>query len=130
MTRMVHLLCVQQEFHARVITARLGSDGIFTEVRPPLGGPYPLPGEVHLYVGEDDVQLARALLSADEHQARMGPGDVDGGDVDGVDIGGVDIDGLDGGGEAMPPFFGVPARLALAILVLTSMLLLALTRAG
>jgi hypothetical protein len=126
---MVHLLCVQQEFHARVITARLGSDGIVTEVRPPLGGPYPLPGAVHLYVGEDDVQLARALLSADEYQARLRPGD---GNPDGADIDGADMDGadVDTGGEAIAPFLGVPARLALAILVLASMLLLALTRAG
>jgi len=123
---MVHLLCVQQEFHARVITARLGSDGIVTEVRPPLGGPYPLPGAVHLYVGEDDVQLARALLSADEYQARLrfgdGPANPDGGDSDSADA--------DTGGEAIAPFLGVPARVALAILVLASMLLLALTRAG
>jgi len=118
---MVHLLCVQQEFHARVIAARLGSDGILTEMRPPLGGPYPLPGEVHLYVGEDDVQLARALLSADEYQARMSP------DA-GADDHGVAGSGADG--EATPPILGVAARLALAVLVLTSILLLALTRAG
>jgi len=128
---MVHLLCVQQEFHARVITARLGSDGIVTEVRPPLGGPYPLPGAVHLYVGEDDVQLARALLSADEYQARLrfgdGPANPDGGNADGADMDGADVDT---GGEVMAPFLGVPARVALAILVLASMLLLALTRAG
>ncbi len=115
---MVHLLCVQHEFHARVITARLGSDGIFTEVRPPLGGPYPLPGEVHLYVGEEDVQLARALLSADEYQSRVSHDD-----------GAVEMGGPDDG-AAMQPFLGTPARLALAILVLTSVLLLALTRAG
>jgi len=114
---MVHLVCVQHEFHARVITARLGSDGIFTEVRPPLGGPYPLPSEVNLYVGEEDVQLARALLSADEDQSRVGPDD------------GVDAGGPDDGGVSRP-FLGLPARLALAVLVLTSLLFVALTRAG
>ncbi|HSH60578.1 MAG TPA: hypothetical protein VK988_13260 [Acidimicrobiales bacterium] len=121
MTRMVHLVCVQHEFHARVITARLGSDGIFTEVRPPLGGPYPLPGEVHLFVGEDDVQLARALLSADEDHSSAGTDD------GGADGGG---DGAGAGGAALQPFLGTPARLALAILVLASVLMLALSRAG
>jgi hypothetical protein len=116
---MVHLLCVQHEFHARVITARLGSDGIFTEVRPPLGGPYPLPGELHLYVGEDDVQLARALLSADEDQSWAGP-----------DGDGAHADGADAGEAALQPFLGTPARLVLAILILTSVLLVALSRAG
>ena len=111
---MVHLLCVQHEFHARVITARLGSDGIFTEVRPPLGGPYPLPGEVHLYVGEEDVQLARALLSADEDQSRVGP----------------EADPPEAREAALQPLLGTHARLALAILVLTSVLLVALSRAG
>jgi hypothetical protein len=111
---MVHLVSVHDEFHARVITARLGSDGILTEVRPPLGGPYPLRGEVRVYVGEDDAHLARELLRADADQS-----------ADSWD---------DSAGEAAgdPPqaFFSPTLRLGLAVLVLATLLLIALTRAG
>ena len=111
---MVHLVSVHDEFHARVIAARLGSDGILTEVRPPPGGPYPLLGEVHLYVGEEDVQLATALLRADEDQPTAPSYDM-------VD---------DGGAVSSRPFLAPTARLALAVIVLVSLLVLALTRAG
>ena len=114
---MVHLVCVQHEFHARVIAARLGSDGIFTEARPPLGGPYPLPGEVHLYVAEDEAQLARALLNADEHQSSASS------DAGWADAGAVDL-----GEAATSPFLGSYARIVLAVLVLSSVLVLALSR--
>jgi hypothetical protein len=113
---MVHLVSVHDEFHARVITARLGSDGIVIEVRPPLGGPYPLIGEVHLYVGEEEVQLARALLRADEDQS-------------GLDNGADDRSG-DDVGAWLRPFLGVPLRVALAVMMTAAILLLALTRAG
>ncbi len=69
---MVHLLSVHDEFHARVIAARLGSDGIVTELRPPLGGPYPLKGEVRVYVGEGDLSLAQQLLLADQAEEPTG----------------------------------------------------------
>ncbi len=63
---MVHLLSVHNAFHARVIAARLGSDGILTELRGPVGGPYPLPGEVAVLVEEEALATARELLLADE----------------------------------------------------------------
>ena len=111
----MHLVSVQHEFHARVITARLGSDGILTEARPPLGGPYPLPGEVRLYVGEEDVQLARALLRADEDQSAE-PATADAGAAH--------------GDRTSPTLPWGRVRLALAVAVLAAVLLLALTRAG
>jgi len=63
---MVHLTSVHDPFHARVIAARLGSDGILTELRGNLAGPYPVPGEVQVYVDRDDLGVARELLLADE----------------------------------------------------------------
>ena len=63
---MVHLVSVGTSFHARVIAARLGSDGILTELRGAVDGPYPGMGEVGVYVGADEVAVARELLLADE----------------------------------------------------------------
>ncbi len=62
---MVHLLTVSSGFQARVLAARLGSEGIVTQLRGAVGGPYPV-GDVLVYVDEDDVGLARQLLLADE----------------------------------------------------------------
>ena len=73
--RMVHLLSVHDEFHARLIVARLGSEGILAELRTPLGSPYPMLGEVGVYVGEGDLELARDLLVADEAEADDQPAD-------------------------------------------------------
>ena len=76
---MVHLLSVHDAFHARVIAARLGSDGILTELRGAVDGPYPVHGEVRIYVGPDDLSVARQLLLADEVEAMYGgDGDADG----------------------------------------------------
>ena len=63
---MVHLLSVSTAFHGRVIAARLGSDGILTELRGAFDGPYPGIGEVLVYVSEDELPVARELLLADE----------------------------------------------------------------
>ncbi|MDQ6928009.1 MAG: hypothetical protein M3159_05015 [Actinomycetota bacterium] len=52
-------------FHARVIAARVGAEGMVTELRGNLDGPYPM-GEVHVYVAEDDLPSAQELLMADE----------------------------------------------------------------
>ena len=63
---MVHLLSVHDAFHARVIAARLGSDGILTQLRGAVDGPYPVLGEIRVYVDEEDLPVARELLLADE----------------------------------------------------------------
>jgi hypothetical protein len=62
---MVRLATVGTSFHARVIAARLGSEGIVTELRGNIEGLYPV-GDVHVYVGEDDLAASQELLLADE----------------------------------------------------------------
>ncbi len=112
---MVHLLSVHDEFHARVIAARLGSDGILTELRPPLGGPYPLKGEVRVYVGEGDFSLAQQLLLADQ-------ADEPAGNDPSVDGDGASVPG--------PAVLARPVQVAVVAILLFSLLLLALSRAG
>jgi len=63
---MVHLVSVHHAFHARVLVARLGSDGIVTELRGLVEGPYPVSGEIQVFVEPDDLPVARELLLADE----------------------------------------------------------------
>jgi hypothetical protein len=65
---MVHLRTVPDVFHARVIAARLGADGILTELRGAVGGPYPL-GSVSVWVTPADEEIACELLLADELEA-------------------------------------------------------------
>jgi hypothetical protein len=62
---MVHLRTVPNTFHARVIAARLGADGIVTQLRGSVDGPYPI-GDVSVWVTEEDAESARELLLADE----------------------------------------------------------------
>ncbi|HEY1734956.1 MAG TPA: hypothetical protein VGG23_10940 [Acidimicrobiales bacterium] len=69
---MVHVRTVSTTFHARVIAARLGADGIVTQLRGNIGGPYPF-GEVSVWVGEDDADEAGELLLADEVEAAFAP---------------------------------------------------------
>jgi len=63
---MVLLTSVQGPFHARVVVARLGAEGILTELRPPVDGPYPVYRPVDVYVSEEEADVARELLLADE----------------------------------------------------------------
>ena len=66
---MVPLTTAQGSFHAGVIAARLGAEGILTEV---VGGPsgiYPIPAPVQVLVDEDDLPAASELLMADEVEA-------------------------------------------------------------
>jgi Putative prokaryotic signal transducing protein len=65
---MVHVMTVHSVFHARVIAARLGADGIVTQLRGSVDGPYPV-GDVSVWVAEDDAESARELLLADEVEA-------------------------------------------------------------
>jgi hypothetical protein len=65
---MVHLRTVPDVFHARVIAARLGADGIVTELRGAIDGPYPI-GSVSVWVSPADESIASDLLIADELEA-------------------------------------------------------------
>jgi hypothetical protein len=62
---MVHLRTVNTAFHAQVIAARLGADGIPTRLEGSIGGPYPI-GDVSVWVASQDADSARELLLADE----------------------------------------------------------------
>jgi hypothetical protein len=66
--RLVPLLRTTDAFEARVLTARLGSEGILTQLRGGIDSPYP-GGVVDVMVCEDDLELARQLLLADEVEA-------------------------------------------------------------
>ena len=62
---MVRLVTVGHPFHARVIAARVGAEGIVAELRGSVDGPYPM-GDVYVYVPEIDLPVAQELLLADE----------------------------------------------------------------
>jgi hypothetical protein len=66
--RMVHLRTVPDPWHARVLAARLGAEGIVTHLQGNLAGPYPF-GAVSVLVEADQAELAAALLLADEVEA-------------------------------------------------------------
>jgi hypothetical protein len=68
--RLVHLRTVDNTFHARVIAARLGADGIVTELRGSVDGPYPI-GNVSVWVREEDADSARELLMVDEVESAL-----------------------------------------------------------
>ncbi len=57
----VRLVTVDQAFEAKVIHARLGSDGVLCELRPGVDGPTPF-GPFHVYVIQSDLELATALI--------------------------------------------------------------------
>jgi hypothetical protein len=62
---MVRLVTVGSTFHARVIAARLGAEGVLCDLRGNVDGPYPM-GDVHVYVPEEEIDAASELLLADE----------------------------------------------------------------
>jgi hypothetical protein len=62
---MVHLSTVGGAFHARLVAARLGAEGIVTELRGSVDGPYPSVGPVDVYVTAEQVDTAREILLAD-----------------------------------------------------------------
>ena len=66
---MVHLTTVGSLFEARVVMARLGAEGILTQLRGGDDGPYPLPGPVEVLVVADKAEEARELLLADQVEA-------------------------------------------------------------
>ena len=65
---MVHLSTTGSAFQARVLAARLGSEGIVVSLRGAVDGPYPF-GAVEVEVDERQADLARQLLLADEVEA-------------------------------------------------------------
>jgi hypothetical protein len=81
--RMVRLLSTRDAFEAKLIAARLGADGVLCQLRGGVDGMYPV-GVVHVYVEEDAVELARALVA---EEAAEGDSDGDGdGDGDGDEL--------------------------------------------
>lgn len=63
----MHLTTVPGAFHARVLAARLGADGIVVELRGAALDPvYPFPGEVDVLVPLEDFETARDLLAVEE----------------------------------------------------------------
>lgn len=63
---MVPVAKVADAFHARVLAARLGSEGFVTQLRGGgIDGPYPM-GDVEVLVSAPDLETARELLLADE----------------------------------------------------------------
>src|SRR5437868_4439876 len=63
---MVPVVKVADAFHARVVAARLGSEGIVTQFRGGgIDSPYPM-AMLEVLVGEDDLEDAAALLLAAE----------------------------------------------------------------
>jgi hypothetical protein len=73
---MVPLLRADGAFHARVVVARLGSEGIITQLRGNVDGPYPM-GSVDVLVSEEDLAAARELLLADEVESSFDADDLD-----------------------------------------------------
>ena len=62
---MVPVASAQSPFHARVLAARLGADGIVTRLQGSVDGPYPAFGDIAVLVSVDDFEIARDLLMAD-----------------------------------------------------------------
>jgi hypothetical protein len=56
---------VGTSFHARVIAARLGTEGILTDLRGNVDGLYPV-GDVHVYVDQADLAEAQEILMVDD----------------------------------------------------------------
>ena len=76
---MVRLATVRSTFHARVIAARLGAEGIVTDLRGNVDGIYPM-GDVHIFVDEEDLAEAQELLFVDDIESAFdedGDGDID-----------------------------------------------------
>ncbi len=62
---LVLLTTVAGTFHGRVLTARLGSEGVLAEMHPFADGLYPLAAAVEVLVRADQLEIAREILLAD-----------------------------------------------------------------
>jgi hypothetical protein len=60
--RMVRLLTTYDVFEAKLVAARLGSEGVLWELRGGVDNAYPL-GPVHVYVDEADLSVAHDVLA-------------------------------------------------------------------
>jgi hypothetical protein len=69
---MVHVRTVTGNFQARVIAARLGAEGIVTELRGQADAFNPF-AAVSVWVSEADADTAAELLLADEVEAAFAP---------------------------------------------------------
>ncbi len=72
---MVPLVKLADSFGARVLAARLGAEGIVTQLRGGgIDGPYPM-GDVEVLVSAPDLETARELLLADEVESAFDEAD-------------------------------------------------------
>ena len=111
---MALLTTVPGSFAARVLAARLGSEGIVWELRGNVDGPYPV-GAVQVLVPAGELRDARELLLADE--------------IDAIDTAGCDDEDEDGGGRtAGEPATRAPAALWFVLLAILSIPALSLGR--
>jgi hypothetical protein len=101
MTAMALLTTVSGPFPARVLAARLGSEGFVWELRGNVDGPYPV-GAVQVLVAASELRDAQELLLADE--------------IDAIDIGDDDDDDDDDGADAAP----APPALWLVLVAIVS----------
>lgn len=100
---MVPLARVPSGFHARVLAARLGSEGVVTQLRGGgVDGPYPM-GAVEVLVDEPDLALARELLLVDEVESAFDDA------ADGIDA--------EGAGPIVPVSLWFALLLVLALVV-------------
>lgn len=106
---MAHLITVGGVFHARVLAARLGAEGMLTDLRGALGATYPLGGAVHVFVDADQVDAARQVLLADQVDAALpGPFDLAAGPDDAFVSGPNDVSGPDDVSVSGPDDAGDP----------------------
>jgi hypothetical protein len=59
---MVRVTSVGDPIEARIIAARLGSEGLLWELRGGVSGPYPM-GSVHVYVEEHELETATEIIN-------------------------------------------------------------------
>lgn len=74
---LVPVLRVRDAFHARVVVARLTSEGIIAQLRG-ADGPYPM-GVVEVLVLPDELEAAQQLLLADEVESAFTEDDAESG---------------------------------------------------
>jgi hypothetical protein len=105
---MTHLTTVTGSFHAKVLAARLGTEGIPAQLRGAVDGIYPIFAEVAVFVPTGQLELAREILLADA--------------VDAV------FDEVDGEGAGSPagPVSGIGLRRAIAVVAASLVVVLVL----